>query len=112
MRGNGVALCHEQTHDAARHGGSEGDGAIGLAVATSGAQGAGVVDSIRDSLRAEMEGGLEMLHVENDAMGLAGNEQGENAGPEKMSIGFHLVAVDLNAPLAGLIGGSGRRFRE
>src|SRR5580698_11453331 len=45
-----------------------------------------------------------MLDVENDAMGLAGDKEGENAGPEKMGIGLHPMAVDLNAPLTGLIG--------
>ena len=49
--------------------------------------------------------GSVVLHVENDAMGLAGDEQGENPRPEKVGIGFYLVTVDLNAPLPGLIGG-------
>ena len=105
MRDDGVPLLHEQAHNAAWHGGLESDGAIGPAAPASGAQGAGIVDSIWDSFRAEVESGLVVLHVENDAMGLARDEQGENARPEKVGIGFYLVTVDLNAPLPWLIGG-------
>lgn len=101
MDGDDIALLDEQADNAAGHGGFESDGAVGADVAATRAEGAGIVNAIRDSLRADVKCGGVGIGIENDTKRLAVDEEGENAGAEEVSVGFDGLAVDTDAPLAG-----------
>jgi hypothetical protein len=105
VRGYGVAFFGEDAHDAAWHGGSEDDRAVGAGVAAAGAQGAGIVNAVGDALRADVERGVGVVGVEDDAIRLARDEKRENAGADEVDVGSDRLAIDKNAPLTGGIGG-------
>ena len=105
MGGNGVAFLDHDSNHAAGHGGLQGSGTCGTRLTTAGTERAGVVDAVGDTFCTDVERGIGGIRFEDDAVRLARDEHGEDAGAHEMGIGFDGLAVDPNAPLSGNVRG-------